>query len=111
MKIDIQSPGFTPKQELLDFVNKEACKIEGLYGEVISIEICLSLDNSSTNENKNCRIRLVIPGNDLLAFAESEKFEEAIRKSVEILKRQVEKIKTKRRRRRYGSNSLNKDVL
>lgn len=110
MKIDIQSPGFTPKQDLVDFVYKEVGKVEGLYDEIISLEVCLSLDNSSTNENKNCRLRLAIPGNDLLSFAESTTFEEATRGSIEILKRQIEKIKTKRRRR-YGIKSINQDML
>lgn len=110
MKIDIQSPGFTPKQGLLNFVHKEVGKVEGLYEEIISLEVCLSLDNSSTNENKNCRLRLVIPGNDLLSFAESETFEEATKLSIDILKRQIEKIKTKRRRR-YGIKSINRDTL
>jgi putative sigma-54 modulation protein len=105
MKIEIQSPGFTPKQDLLEFVHNEVSKVESLYEEIISMEVCLSLHNSSTNENKNCRLRLVIPGNDLLSLAESTTFEEATRRSVEIIKRQIEKIKTKRRRR-YAIKSI-----
>ena len=110
MKIDIQSPGFTPKRELLVFVNREVNKLADLHDEIINAEVCLSLDNSTTNENKNCRLRLVIPGNDLLSFAESETFEEATRRSIDLLKRQIEKIKTKRRRW-YGKKSINPDML
>lgn len=110
MKINIQSPGFTPKRELLAFVHQEVNKLAGLHNEIINAEVCLSLDNSSTNENKNCRLRLVIPGNDLISFAESETFEEATRLSIDLLKRQIEKIKTKRRRW-YGNKSINPDML
>ena len=95
MKIDIQSPGIAPNQELENFVQEEVKRFFHLYKEIVSSEVCLSLDSSSTKENKNCRIRLHIPGNDLLATAKCRTFEEAITQSTEALKKQIVKRKTK----------------
>ncbi len=97
MKITIQAPGLAPNQVLEFFVYKEVGKLFHLYKEVISSEVCLSLDNSSAKENKNCRIRLIIPGNDLIATAKSKTFEEAITQSAGAVKRQIEKTRIKKR--------------
>lgn len=95
MKIDIQSPGLTPNHELENFVYEEVERFFHLYKEVISCEVCLSLDSSSTKENKNCRMRLSIPGNDLLATARCRTFEEAVASAVKIIKGQIKRKKTK----------------
>ena len=100
MKIDIQSPGIAPNQELENFVQEEVEKFFHLYKEIISSEVCLSLDSSSTKENKHCRMRLIIPGNDLLATAKCRTFEEAITQSTEALEKQIAKLKTKREGRK-----------
>lgn len=95
MKIDIQSPGLAPTHELENFALEEVERFFHLYKEIISSEVCLSLDSSSTKENKNCRMRLLIPGNDLLATARCGTFEEAITASAEALEKQISKRKTK----------------
>ncbi len=99
MKIDIQSPGLAPNQDLEIFVYKEVGRLFHLYKEIISSEVCLSIDSSSGKENKNCRVRLVVRGNDLLATAKGKTFEEAITQSAEALKRQIEKARIKKRQR------------
>ncbi len=95
MKIDIQSPGFTVNPELTGFINEKVEKLSRYYGEVISCEVALRLDNSDTKENKLCEIRLAIPGNDLLASAQCKTFEEAVSNGVEIIKGQLKRKKTK----------------
>lgn len=95
MKIDIQSPGFTVNQELTGFINEKVEKLSRYYGEIISSEVSLRLDNSDTKENKLCEIRLAIPGNDLLASAQCKTFEEAVSNAVEIIKGQIKRKKTK----------------
>ena len=95
MKTNIQSIGFTASEALIEFVNEKTAKT-GLHLEnIISCEVCLSTDKSSTKENKVCDIRLVIPGNDLLANAQCKTFEEAVAHTVDALVKQIEKHKTK----------------
>jgi putative sigma-54 modulation protein len=98
MKINIQSPGFSPGQKLISFVNKKINSLSRLYGEIIGSEVCLRKNSSVYGENKICSIRLIIPGNDLLASRQYNKFEIAIVQTVEALKKQLIKKKTKIRR-------------
>lgn len=100
MKIEIQSPGLAPNLELEYFVLEEVKYFFHLYKEIISCEVCLSLDSSSIKANKCCRMRLLIPGNDLLATARCRTFEEAITQSAEALEKQIAKRKTKSKGRK-----------
>ncbi|MEK6615194.1 MAG: ribosome-associated translation inhibitor RaiA [Bacteroidota bacterium] len=100
MKITIQSLDFTSKQGLKDFVREKVNKLARFYSEIIGSEICLRLVNSNKNANKVCQIRLVIPGNDLLACAQCQTFEEAAIQAVEAIERQIKKLKTKMIRNR-----------
>ena len=95
MNIKIKTLGFTAKQKLTDFVNEKVKKFSYLYDKIISSEVCFSIDKSDTKENKLCDLRLVIPGNDLMASAQCKTFEEATAQAVEALERQIEKRKTK----------------
>lgn len=95
MNITIQTLGFTAKQELTGFVHEKLERLSHFYNKIISSEVCFSIDKSGTNENKVCDIRLVIPGNDLLATHQCKTFEEATTQAVEALERQIKKRKTK----------------
>ena len=100
MKTSIQSPGFTPRHELVKFVHDKINKLTGFYQQIIGSEVCLQLESSTTKQNKICSVRLFIPGNDLLASSKSNKFEVAIAQVMELLKRQIHKHKTKIIRRK-----------
>ena len=101
MKINIQSIAFTLREELRDFVNGKVEKLKQLCSEIMSIEISLKLNKSETRRNKVCRIRLVIPGYDMLANAQCKTFEAATSVAIEALERQIEKRKTKLIANRY----------
>lgn len=95
MKIDIQSPGFTVNLELMGYIHEKVEKLSRYYGEIITCEVSLRLDNSDTKKNKLCEIRLAIPGNDLMANAQCKTFEKAVSNAVEIIKGQIKRKKTK----------------
>lgn len=95
MKINIRGIGFTLRKELKDLVNGRVKKLKHLYDEILNIEICFKLNKSQTRDNKACRIRLVIPGYDMLAGAQCQTFEAATSVAIEALERQIEKRKTK----------------
>lgn len=95
MKICIQTNGFRIKPELDSFINETVEKVSRFSGEIISAEVSLRLINSDTTENKLCEIRLVIPGNDLLASAQCKTFEEAASKGIDIIKGKIRRKKTK----------------
>ena len=95
MITNIQSIGFTASEELITFINERTAKLGHYLESILSSEVCLSTDKSDTKENKVCGIRLVIPGNDLLASAQCKSFEEATTKAADALMKQIEKHKTK----------------
>jgi putative sigma-54 modulation protein len=93
MKINIQSIAFTLRKEVSDFIQDKVKKLTRFYRDIISIEVSLKVDKSNTKKNKLCRIRLIIPGNDIFSSAQSKSFEEATSLAVEALERQIEKRK------------------
>lgn len=95
MNITIQPKDFTAKEELTDFIKEKAEKLFRLYDKIISCEVVLKIDKSETKENKVCDLRLIIPGNDLLAGAKSKTFEEAAMQAIGALEKQIEKRKNK----------------
>ena len=95
MKVKIQSIAFTLRKEVNDFIQKKVKKLTRFYREIIGIEVSLKVDKSDTRDNKVCRIRLIIPGNDMLSGAQCKTFEAATAQAVEALERQIEKRKTR----------------
>ena len=55
----------------------------------------MKLDNTDSPENKIVDVRIMLKGNDLYSSKECKTFEEALDKSVDALKNQVEKHKNK----------------
>lgn len=95
MTTNIQSIGFTASEALTAFANERTAKLSLYFENILSTEVCLSTDKSTTNENKVCDIRLIIPGNDLMAKAQCKTFEEAIVQASDALVKQIEKHKSK----------------
>lgn len=95
MKTNIQSIGFTASEELTAFVKEKTAKMSLHFDNIITSEVCLKAEKSATNDNKICDIRLVIPGNDLLASAQCTTFEEAIALATDAIIKQIEKRKAK----------------
>lgn len=95
MKINIQPKDFKATPALLDFVIEKTRKIFTFYEQAISCDVVLKIDKSDVDTNKTCTMQLVIPGNDLHARAQCSTFEEAAMECIEIIKRQVIKVKSK----------------
>lgn len=95
MNINIQTLDFTAKDDLNEFVKEKVARLGRYLDNIISYEITLRIDKSATNDNKISDIRLVIPGNDLLASSRAESFEKATAQAVEALEKQIEKRKSK----------------
>jgi ribosomal subunit interface protein len=95
MKINIQSIAFTLRQEVSDFIQNKVKKLTRFYRAIIGIEVSLKVDKSAAKDNKGCRIRLIIPGNDMLSDAQSKTFEAATVQAVDALERQIERRKTR----------------
>ena len=73
-------------------------KLETFYDRIIDSDVILSLEQLNTQvKDKVVVIKTNIPGNTLVAKEKSKKFEAAVDMAVDSLKRQIEKIKTKKK--------------
>ena len=98
MDIKIHSIRFDADTKLLDFITVKVRKLIQYFDDIIGAEVFLRLDKSQDLENKVVEIRLKIPGNELFARKHSKTFEESTDLSVEALRRQIMKHKTKLRK-------------
>jgi putative sigma-54 modulation protein len=94
MKVQIQSIHFDADKKLIDYIEKKVSKLETFFDRIVSAEVFLKLDNS-TIENKIVEIKILIPGNDVIAKNKSISFEAATDMAVDALKVQLKKHKEK----------------
>ena len=95
MTINIQSVHFNADRKLLDFINEKVEKLSTFYDGIISSEVTLRLDKSSTSDNKIAEIKMLGKGQEFFAKKQCASFEEATDLSCEALKTQIKKYKDK----------------
>jgi putative sigma-54 modulation protein len=95
MDVKINSVNFTADRKLIDFINEKMQKLELMNDHIVSSEVFLKVDNGPSKENKIAEVKIHVPGNELFASKQCKSFEEAVDSSVDALKKQVEKHKTK----------------
>lgn len=95
MKINLKWLKFTAKQELKDFVDEKVSKLSRYDDKIISADVTLLLEETSSPENKTCEIRLIVPGNDDFVKKTAPTFEEAILTCVVTLQTVLQRKKDK----------------
>ena len=95
MKVTINAVHFKADSKLEEFITNKLEKLCGKIDDAIGAEVTLKLDNTDSLENKIVDVRIMLKGNDLYSSKECKTFEEALDKSVDALKNQVEKHKNK----------------
>ena len=105
MKINVQSIKFDADQKLLDFIDKKVGKLEKFFDNIISCDVALTVQ---PDHGKTVKVRLGIPGDDLIiertaptfedAVVErtAPTFEDAVVDCVDVLQDQIKKMKEKR---------------
>lgn len=97
MKVNVQTPNFTAKEELLVFIEKRLSKLEQFYDRIVFADVFLKVQKTSEKENKAVEVLLSVPGDDLMVKKEAKSFEEATDEVVKSLERQLKKRKQKQR--------------
>ncbi len=97
MKVNVQTPNFTAKDELLIFMEKRLSKLEQFYDRIICADVFLKVLQTSEKENKSVEILLSIPGDDIMVKKEGKTFEEALDGNIKTLERQLKKRKQKQK--------------
>lgn len=95
MKVKISALHFSADQKLIDFATEKVNKLETFYDKIIDGEVIFKVDKSSEKENKVVEIKVNLPGKDIFAKKNAKSFEEAVDLTVEAIRRQLRKHKTK----------------
>tara|TARA_R100001480_G_scaffold46510_1_gene59696 strand:- start:36 stop:338 length:303 start_codon:yes stop_codon:yes gene_type:complete len=97
MKVNVQAPNFTAKDELIEFVERRLTKLEQFYDRIIFADVFLKVQKTSEKQNKCVEVLLSVPGGDLIVKKEAKSFEEGTDECVQSLERQLKKRKQKLR--------------
>lgn len=93
MKITTASIHFTADQKLISYIQKKAAKLGQFYDRIIDASIYLKLENTGQVKDKIVEIKLMVPGDLLIATESSKTFEAATDVAVDNMKRQLIRYK------------------
>lgn len=97
MKVNAQSVNFNADSKLIEFVQNRLDKLETFYDKVISSDVYLKVENTSSKENKIAEIKLNIPRDKFVIKKQCKSFEEAVDSACNSLERKLKKRKEKLR--------------
>ena len=97
MKVNVQSVNFTVDQKLVNFTNQKLEKLSSHFNKIISAQVFMKVDNTSSKENKITEILLNIPGAELMVKKTYKTFEEGVDQCLSGLERQLKKRKQKQK--------------
>jgi putative sigma-54 modulation protein len=95
MNIKITSRKFKAKDSLKDFINDEVKSLEKFFDQIHDINVVLSFTHIK-DSIKTAEIKVSIPGKIITVESSSDEFEKSVVSSVEKIRKQLSKIKTKR---------------
>ena len=96
MNINITSRKFKAKDSLKEFISKEVKSLEKFSDNILDVDVVLSYLHSK-DSIKIAEIGVSVPGKTLLVKEESDDFAKSVTESVDKLKRQLKKVKSKQR--------------
>lgn len=97
MKVNAQSVNFNADATLIQFVENRLNKLETFYDKVVSSDVYLKVENTSSKENKIVEIKLHIPKDKFMVKKQCKSFEEAVDSACNSLERKLIKRKEKMR--------------
>jgi len=97
MKVNAQSVNFVADKKLMEFIQRRMDKLEQFYDKVISSDVYLKVENTSSKENKIVEIKVKVPRNRFIVKKQCKSFEEAVDNACHSLERQLVKTKEKTR--------------
>jgi len=95
MEIKLKTLKFDADQKLVDFVEKKVSKLDKFFkGGAEKADVTLSLLQEP--DNKQAKIQIHVPGEDLIIERNSHSFEQAITDCVDAMKEKLTRTKEKK---------------
>jgi putative sigma-54 modulation protein len=99
MNIKMHSIRFDADQKLISFIDTKVKKLPTVYDDILGAEVFLRLNKDTDRENKLVEIKLDVKGQTVFAKKQCRTFEEATDLSIDALKKQLVKRKSKIRKK------------
>lgn len=96
MKIIIETPGFKASPSMRSFTTEKVATLALLNDKILKAQVTLQHESTTRTDKISCEINVYDSGKNLFAKSSSNIFEDAILKTVNILKRRLRKLKTKK---------------
>ena len=93
MKVQITAVHFDADQKLIDFIDRKTSKLGQFFDRITDAQVFLKLENSGQVRDKIVELKLMVPGDILIATDISKSFEAATDGVVDNMKRQLTKHK------------------
>ena len=95
MEINLKTLKFDADQKLVEFVNKKVARLEKFFpsGSEQTAEVTLSLGTNP--DNKEAKIQVHIPGQELIIERQSHSFRQAVTDCVDAMKEKLTRAKEK----------------
>jgi len=94
MEIKIKTLKFDADQKLIAYVEKKVARLERFHDGAGVAEVTLSL--LSDPDNKNVKIHIHVPGDEMVIERNAKTFEDAISAAVDTMKEKLTRAKEKR---------------
>ena len=91
MTIEIHSPNLQVNERAIDAIKKKVLSLSHLGEKISRAEIFLTEDAALATENKICKIRLSIFGDDLFVSKNADSFVKAATAAIRVLRRGLKK--------------------
>ena len=106
MKINTTSIHFNADQKLIDYIQKKTAKLDQFFDRIIDAQVYLKLENSGQVRDKIVELKLMVPGDTLMATEVSKTFEASMDAVVDNMKRQLNRYKERIQTKSHHSNGL-----
>ena len=93
MEIKIKTLKFDADQKLIAFVEKKLSKLEKFHEGLETVDVTLSLLQEP--DNKNVKVQIHIPGQDLVIERNAKTFEDAVNNCADAMKEKLTRAKEK----------------
>lgn len=91
MRIDIETVGFEPEQDLLDYVDEKIKKLSRFFENITGIDVYLKSIHDDNAQTKVAEIKVFLPGPSIYAEYQTDTFYGAIDQVTEKVKKQLKK--------------------
>ena len=105
MKIHLTAVHFDADQKLVDYIDKKTSKLSQFFDRITDAQVSLKLENSGQVRDKIVDLKLMVPGDILVAKETSKTFEAATDAVVDNMKRQLSKHKERLQNKAHSAKT------